>query len=167
MKDFIFNLNSRNILKQKFKINLKYKLNKKNNKIKLKNIKFNKEINHLKMPIHTKTILKLKSFQNFNKEVNNMKVKNNPYLYYLIENKIDNEIIVNNIIFIFSIIKIYINKYNSETEKKIENNIENIFKILKFNENLFINDNFVEELKELDNYKIIINDDVLTYMFKR
>lgn len=167
MKDFIFNLNSRNILKQKFKINLKYKLNKKNNKIKLKNIKFNKEINHLKMPIHTKTILKLKSFQNFNKEVNNMKVKNNPYLYYLIENKIDNEIIVTNIIFIFSIIKIYINKYNSETEKKIENNIENIFKILKFNENLFINDNFVEELKELDNYKIIINDDVLTYMFKR
>lgn len=167
MKDFIFNLNSRNILKQKFKINLKYKLNKKNNKIKLKNIKFNKEINHLKMPIHTKTILKLKSFQNFNKEVNNMKVKNNPYLYYLIENKIDNEIIVNNIIFIFSIIKIYINKYNSETEEKIENNIENIFKILKFNENLFINDNFVEKLKELDNYKIIINDDVLKYMFKR
>ena len=167
MKDFIFNLNSRNILKQKFKINLKYKLNKKNNKIKLKNIKFNKEINHLKMPIHTKTILKLKSFQNFNKEVNDMKVKNNPYLYYLIENKIDNEIIVNNIIFIFSIIKIYINKYNSETGEKIENNIENIFKILKFNENLFINDDFVEKLKELDNYKIIINDDVLTYMFKR
>ena len=167
MKDFIFNLNSRNILKQKFKINLKYKLNKKNNKIKLKNIKFNKEINHLKMPIHTKTILKLKSFQNFNKEVNNMKVKNNPYLYYLIENKIDNEIIVNNIIFIFSIIKIYINKYNSETGEKIENNIENIFKILKFNENLFINDDFVEKLKELDNYKIRINDDVLTYMFKR
>lgn len=167
MKDFIFNLNSRNILKQNFKINLKYKLNKKNNKIKLKNIKFNKEINHLKMPIHTKTILKLKSFQNFNKEVNNMKVKNNPYLYYLIENKIDNEIIANNIIFIFSIIKIYINKYNSETGEKIENNIENIFKILKFNEKLFINDDFVEKLKELDNYKIIINDDVLTYMFKR
>ena len=33
MKDFIFNLNSRNILKEKLKINLKYKLNKKNNKI--------------------------------------------------------------------------------------------------------------------------------------
>lgn len=167
MKDFIFNLNSRNILKQNFKINLKYKLNKKNNKIKLKNINFNKEINHLKIPIHTKTILNLKSFQNFNKEVNNMKVKNNPYLYYLIENKIDNEIIANNIIFIFSIIKIYINKYNSETEEKIENNIDNIFKILKFNEKLFINGDFVEKLKELDNYKIIINDDVLTYMFKR
>lgn len=167
MKDFIFNLNSRNILKQNFKINLKYKLNKKNNKIKLKNINFNKEINYLKIPIHTKTILKLKSFQNFNKEVNNMKIKNNPYLYYLIENKIENEIIVNNIIFIFSIIKIYINKYNSETEEKIENNIDNIFKILKFNEKLFINDDFVEKLKELDNYKIIINDDLLKYMFKR
>ena len=167
MKDFIFNLNSKNILKEKIKIILKYKLNKKNNKIKLKNINFNKEINYLKIPIHTKTILKLKSFQNFNKEVNNMKIKNNPYLYYLIENKIENEIIVNNIIFIFSIIKIYINKYNSETEEKIENNIDNIFKILKFNEKLFINDDFVEKLKELDNYKIIINDDVLTYMFKR
>lgn len=167
MKDFIFNLNSKNILKEKIKIILKYKLNKKNNKIKLKNINFNKEINYLKIPIHTKTILKLKSFQNFNKEVNNMKIKNNPYLYYLIENKIENEIIVNNIIFIFSIIKIYINKYNSESNKKIENNIENIFKILKFNENLFINNFFVEKLKELDNYKLIINDDVLTYMFKR
>lgn len=167
MKDFIFNLNSKNILKEKIKIILKYKLNKKNNKIKLKNINFNKEINYLKIPIHTKTILKLKSFQNFNKEVNNMKIKNNPYLYYLIENKIENEIIVNNIIFIFSIIKIYINKYNSETEEKIENNIDNIFKILKFNEKLFINDGFVEKLKELDNYKIIINDDLLKYMFKR
>lgn len=167
MKDFIFNLNSKNILKEKIKIILKYKLNKKNNKIKLKNINFNKEINYLKIPIHTKTILKLKSFQNFNKEVNNMKIKNNPYLYYLIENKIENEIIVNNIIFIFSIIKIYINKYNSETEEKIENNIDNIFKILKFNEKLFINDDFVEKLKELDNYKIIINDDLLKYMFKR
>ena len=167
MKVFIFNLNSKNILKEKIKIILKYKLNKKNNKIKLKNINFNKEINYLKIPIHTKTILKLKSFQNFNKEVNNMKIKNNPYLYYLIENKIENEIIVNNIIFIFSIIKIYINKYNSETEEKIENNIDNIFKILKFNEKLFINDGFVEKLKELDNYKIIINDDLLKYMFKR
>ena len=167
MKDFIFNLNSKNILKEKIKIILKYKLNKKNNKIKLKNINFNKEINYLKIPIHTKTILKLKSFQNFNKEVNNMKIKNNPYLYYLIENKIENEIIVNNIIFIFSIIKIYINKYNSETEEKIENNIDNIFKILKFNEKIFINDDFVEKLKELDNYKIIINDDLLKYMFKR
>lgn len=167
MKDFIFNLNSKNILKEKIKIILKYKLNKKNNKIKLKNINFNKEINYLKIPIHTKTILKLKSFQNFNKEVNNMKIKNNPYLYYLIENKIENEIIVNNIIFIFSIIKIYINKYNSETEEKIENNIDNIFKILKFNEKLFINDDFVEKLKELDNYKIIINDDLLKYIFKR
>lgn len=167
MKDFIFNLNSKNILKEKIKIILKYKLNKKNNKIKLKNINFNKEINYLKIPIHTKTTLKLKSFQNFNKEVNNMKIKNNPYLYYLIENKIENEIIVNNIIFIFSIIKIYINKYNSETEEKIENNIDNIFKILKFNEKLFINDDFVEKLKELDNYKIIINDDLLKYMFKR
>ena len=167
MKDFIFNLNSKNILKEKIKIILKYKLNKKNNKIKLKNINFNKEINYLKMPIHTKIILKLKSFQNFNKEVNKMKIKNNPYLYYLIENKIENEIIVNNIIFIFSIIKIYINKYNSETEEKIENNIDNIFKILKFNEKLFINDDFVEKLKELDNYKIIINDDLLKYMFKR
>lgn len=167
MKDFIFNLNSKNILKEKIKIILKYKLNKKNNKIKLKNINFNKEINYLKIPIHTKTILKLKSFQNFNKEVNNMKIKNNPYLYYLIENKIENEIIVNNIIFIFSIIKIYINKYNSETEEKIENNIDNIFKILKFNEKLFINDDFVEKLKELDNYKLIINDDLLKYMFKR
>ena len=167
MKDFIFNLNSKNILKEKIKIILKYKLNKKNNKIKLKNINFNKEINYLKIPIHTKTILKLKSFQNFNKDVNNMKIKNNPYLYYLIENKIENEIIVNNIIFIFSIIKIYINKYNSETEEKIENNIDNIFKILKFNEKLFINDDFVEKLKELDNYKIIINDDLLKYMFKR
>ncbi|PHI06563.1 hypothetical protein [Fusobacterium polymorphum] len=167
MKDFIFNLNSRNILKEKFKINLKYKLNKKNNKIKLKNIIFNKEIKHLKMPIHTKTILKLKSFQNFNKEVNIMKIKNNPYLYYLIENKIDNEIIINNIIFIFSIIKIYINKYNSENKEKIENNLDNIFKILKFNEKLFNNISFIEELKELDNYKIIINDDLLKYIFKR
>ena len=167
MKDFIFNLNSRNILKEKFKINLKYKLNKKDNKIKLKNIIFNKEINHLKMPIHTKIILKLKSFQNFNKEVNIMKIKNNPYLYYLIENKIDNEIITNNIIFIFSIIKIYINKYNSESKEKIENNIDNIFKILKFNEKLFNNISFIEELKELDNYKIIINDDLLKHIFKR
>lgn len=167
MKDFIFNLNSKNILKEKIKIILKYKLNKKNNKIKLKNINFNKEINYLKIPIHTKTILKLKSFQNFNKEVNSMKIKNNPYLYYLIENKIDNEIIANNIIFIFSIIKIYINKYNSETEEKIENSIDNIFKILKFNEKIFINDDFVEKLKNLDNYKIIINDDLLKYMFKR
>lgn len=167
MKDFIFNLNSRNILKEKFKINLKYKLNKKNNKIKLKNIIFNKEINHLKMPIHTKITLKLKSFQNFNKEVNIMKIKNNPYLYYLIENKIDNEIITNNIIFIFSIIKIYINKYNSENKEKIENNLDNIFKILKFNEKFFINNSFIEELKELDNYKIIINDDLLKYIFKR
>ena len=167
MKDFIFNLNSRNILKEKFKINLKYKLNKKNNKIKLKNIIFNKEINHLKMPIHTKTILKLKSFQNFNKEVNVMKIKNNPYLYYLIENKIDNEIITNNIIFIFSIIKIYINKYNSENKEKIENDLDTIFKILKFNEKLFNNVSFIEELKELDNYKIIINDDLLKYIFKR
>lgn len=167
MKDFIFNLNSKNILKEKIKIILKYKLNKKNNKIKLKNINFNKEINYLKIPIHTKTILKLKSFQNFNKEVNSMKIKNNPYLYYLIENKIDNEIIANNIIFIFSIIKIYINKYNSETEEKIENSIDNIFKILKFNEKIFINDDFVEKLKELDNYKIIINDELLKYMFKR
>ena len=167
MKDFIFNLNSRNILKEKFKINLKYKLNKICNKIKLKNIIFNKEIKHLKMPIHTKTILKLKSFQNFNKEVNIMKIKNNPYLYYLIENKIDNEIIINNIIFIFSIIKIYINKYNSENKEKIENNLDNIFKILKFNEKLFNNISFIEELKELDNYKIIINDDLLKYIFKR
>ena len=167
MKDFIFNLNSRNILKEKLKINLKYKLNKKNNKIKLKNIIFNKEIKHLKMPIHTKTIIKLKSFQNFNKEVNIMKIKNNPYLYYLIENKIDNEIIINNIIFIFSIIKIYINKYNSENKEKIENNLDNIFKILKFNEKLFNNISFIEELKELDNYKIIINDDLLKYIFKR
>lgn len=167
MKDFIFNLNSKNILKEKIKIILKYKLNKKNNKIKLKNINFNKEINYLKIPIHTKTTLKLKSFQNFNKEVNNMKIKNNPYLYYLIENKIENEIIVNNIIFIFSIIKIYINKYNSENNEKIENNIDNIFKILKFNEKIFINNFFVEKLKELDNYKIIINDDLLKYMFKR
>ena len=167
MKDFIFNLNSKNILKEKIKINLKYKLNKKNNKIKLKNINFNKEINHLKMPIYTKIILKLKSFQNFNKEVNKMKIKNNPYLYYLIENKIDNEIIANNIIFIFSIIKIYINKYNSESKEKIENNIDNIFKILKFNEKLFNNVSFIEELKELDNYKIIINDDLLKYIFKR
>ena len=167
MKDFIFNLNSKNILKEKIKIILKYKLNKKNNKIKLKNINFNKEINYLKIPIHTKTTLKLKSFQNFNKEVNNMKIKNNPYLYYLIENKIENEIIVNNIIFIFSIIKIYINKYNSENNEKIENNIDNIFKILKFNEKIFINNFFVEKLKELDNYKLIINDDLLKYMFKR
>lgn len=167
MKDFIFNLNSKNILKEKIKIILKYKLNKKNNKIKLKNINFNKEINYLKIPIHTKTTLKLKSFQNFNKEVNSMKIKNNPYLYYLIENKIDNEIIANNIIFIFSIIKIYINKYNSETEEKIENSIDNIFKILKFNEKIFINDDFVEKLKELDKYKIIINDELLKYMFKR
>lgn len=167
MKDFIFNLNSKNILKEKIKIILKYKLNKKNNKIKLKNINFNKEINYLKIPIHTKTILKLKSFQNFNKEVNNMKIKNNPYLYYLIENKIENEIIVNNIIFIFSIIKIYINKYNSESNEKIENNIDNIFKILKFNEKIFINNFFIEKLKELDNYKLIINDDLLKYMFKR
>lgn len=167
MKDFIFNLNSKNILKEKIEIILKYKLNKKNNKIKLKNINFNKEINYLKIPIHTKTILKLKSFQNFNKEVNNMKIKNNPYLYYLIENKIENEIIVNNIIFIFSIIKIYINKYNSENNEKIENNIDNIFKILKFNEKIFINNFFVEKLKELDNYKLIINDDLLKYMFKR
>ena len=60
-----------------------------------------------------------------------------------------------------------INKYNSETEEKIENNIDNIFKILKFNEKLFINDDFVEKLKDLDSYKIIINDDVLMYMFKR
>lgn len=167
MKDFIFNLNSKNILKEKIKIILKYKLNKKNNKIKLKNINFNKEINYLKIPIHTKTTLKLKSFQNFNKEVNNMKIKNNPYLYYLIENKIENEIIVNNIIFIFSIIKIYINKYNSESNEKIENNIDNIFKILKFNEKIFINNFFIEKLKELDNYKLIINDDLLKYMFKR
>ena len=152
MKDFIFNLNSKNILKEK---------------IKYKNINFNKEINYLKILIHTKTILKLKSFQNFNKEVNNMKIKNNPYLYYLIENKIENEIIVNNIIFIFSIIKIYINKYNSENNEKIENSIDNIFKILKFNEKIFINDDFVEKLKELDNYKIIINDELLKYMFKR
>ena len=96
-----------------------------------------------------------------------MKIKNNPYLYYLIENKIDNEIIINNIIFIFSIIKIYINKYNSENKEKIENNLDNIFKILKFNEKLFNNISFIEELKELDNYKIIINDDLLKYIFKR
>ena len=53
------------------------------------------------------------------------------------------------------------------TLKIKENNIDNIFKILKFNEKLFINDEFVEKLKDLDSYKIIINDDVLTYMFKR
>ena len=161
MKEYIFNLMSLNKLKTKTEFKIRYFKNKKTFKIKLNNLIYYQDKIELKLPTTNKHILKLISHQTFNKEKFNMNIKNNPYIHYITEYQIENDVIIKNIIFIFSIVKIYINKYNSQNKNKISDSIDNIFKVIKNNEWVFTNDDFVEELKILDNFDYLLTPETI------
>lgn len=162
-REYILNLSSLVRVKQKVNVPIKYKLNRLRKNIKIKNIELNKSLFVFKIPKFTKTIFKLKSKRQINKNKYQIKIKYSPYLYLLTKLDFTNSFVLENIELLYNLFSAQLDKYNYE-EGYFENNTENIIKIIKYHEKMILNDNDIEQLRDLSNYIKCINKIVINYI---
>ena len=160
-KEAILNLSTKSRVKEstKIKINCTFRKNKK--RIKIKKIEYYREEKNLKINTFTKSNLNLKSIQHFFKENFQMKIKNNPYIFYLVKYKILNPIIINNIIQIVKCIKIHLQNYQFEKKIELEETLDNLFLIIKFNDKNFEIEKDLNILKDLSNNYLFVNEQII------
>ena len=162
-KEYIISLSTKSIIKQKINFKIKFKLNKAKKIVKFKNLVLNKTIFSFEVSNFKKQILKLKSIKTRNKNKYLLKIKHSPYLYLLEKYEFTNEFIISHIDTLYNLFYIHIEKYNYE-EGYIENNPENIIKIIKYYEQNITKEKDIEELRNLDNYIKYINKIVINYI---
>lgn len=162
-REYILSLSTLSRVKQKINLPFRFKLNKSKKIIKMKNLELEKTLFVFDVSNFIKQEYSLKSKKTIYKNKYDIKMKHSPYLYLLYELNFTNEFILENIETIYNLIKIHIEKYNYE-KGYFENTTENIIKVIKYHENMILNNNDVEELRDLSNYFKYINKVVINYI---
>jgi hypothetical protein len=159
-KEYIISLSTIGRIKQKINFKIKFKLNKNKKIVKLKNLEFSKSIFVFDVSNFKKQIIKLKSIKRRTKNKYSLIIKHSPYLYLLEKYEILNEFIISNLNLIYNLFYIQLEKFNYE-KGYLENNSENIIKLIKYHEGDITKDKDIEELRNLDNYIKYINDIII------
>ena len=159
-KEYIISLSTISRIKQKINFKIKYKLNENKKIVKLKNLEFSKSIFVFEVSNFKKQIIKLKSIKRRTKNKYSLIIKHSPYLYLLEKYEILNEFIISNLSLIYNLFYIQLEKFNYE-KGYLENNSENIIKLIKYHEGDITKDKDIEELRNLDNYIKYINDIII------
>lgn len=159
-KEYIISLSTISRIKQKINFKIKYKLNENKKIVKLKNLEFSKSIFVFDIFNFKKQIIKLKSIKRRTKNKYSLIIKHSPYLYLLEKYEILNEFIISNLSLIYNLFYIQLEKFNYE-KGYLENNSENIIKLIKYHEGDITKDKDIEELRNLDNYIKYINDIII------
>lgn len=159
-KEYIISLSTISRIKQKINFKIKFKLNKNKKIVKLKNLEFSKSIFVFDISNFKKQIIKLKSIKRRTKNKYSLIIKHSPYLYLLEKYEILNEFIISNLSLIYNLFYIQLEKFNYE-KGYLENNSENIIKLIKYHEGDITKDKDIKELRNLDNYIKYINDIII------
>jgi hypothetical protein len=162
-REYILSLSTLSRVKQKINLPFRFKLNKSKKIIKMKNLELEKTLFVFDISNFIKQEYSLKSKKTIYKNKYDIKMKHSPYLYLLYELNFTNEFILENIETIYNLIKIHIEKYNYE-KGYFKNTTENIIKVIKYHEDMILNKNDIEELRDLSNYFKYINKVVINYI---
>lgn len=162
-REYILSLATLSRVKQKINLSFRFKLKKSKKIIKMKNLELNKTLFVFDISNFIKHTHSLKSKKSIFKNEYKLKIKHSPYLYLLHELNFTNEFVLENIDLLYNLIKVHLEKYNYE-KGYFENNTENIIKIIKYHEDMILNNNDIEELRDLSNYFKYINKVVINYI---
>lgn len=152
--------------KQDFKINTEFK--EKRTMWKITNKKVNTDVYDFKFPFYKEDSFSFISKNKIKEEVNKIKILCSPYNYFIDKFEITNKIIIKDVHKFVELIPTILNKYNYHNEEyRISdvNNLNVIFLLLSYNENV-ITESSLELMNDLSNFSLFVDNNFAFYVNK-